>query len=377
MHIRSSLALAATLAVTGASAAQAAPVTVNLRVEGLSQTTFEGPVTTDAKTIQMDGQHTCDGTNNGASTTPGPTMTTALDDASIANGFPWQGTWYESGFQDYGIDSIGPDASDFTNNRYWGYAHNWQAANVGGCQQKVGQGDEVLFAYDYFSKAHLLRLSAPQKAETGQAVSVRVVDGQNDAPVPNASVHGALTGADGRAVLSFGTPGTRRLKAERGDSVRSNAAEVCVFEPGTGDCDTPRPGAPAPQGEAGATPQPPPADRTPPVATISSLRDGGRYRRAPRLLRGSVEEDAGIHQVYLRVRMIDSRGCRWLSGRREVFTRARTCATARYIRLGNSADWSYLLPMSLPDGARYIVDVKVLDRALNRDLEQVRFRVTG
>lgn len=377
MHIRSSLALAATLAATAAPVAEATPVTVNLRVEGLTQTTFEGPVTTDAKTIDMDGQHVCDGRNNGASSTPGPTMTTALDDASIAHGFPWQGTWYESGFQDYGIDSIGPDVTDFGNSRYWGYAHNWQSTNVGGCQQKVGQGDEVLFAYDYFSKTHLLRLSAPQRAETGQPVSVLVVDGQTGAPVANATVHGAQTAADGRAVLSFSTPGTRRLKAERADSVRSNAAEVCVYEPGSGACDTPRAGTPAAPG--GGSPSAPlaPADTTPPSATISTLRDGARYRRAPRLLRGSVEEAGGIHQVYLRVRQIDGGGCRWLSGRREVFTRPGTCRSARFIRLGNDADWSYLLPMSLPDGARYIVDLKVLDRSLNRDLEQVRFQVTG
>jgi hypothetical protein len=75
--------------------------------------------------------------------------------------------------------------------------------------------------------------------------------------------------------------------------------------------------------------------------------------------------------------MIDRRGCRWLSGRSETFSRPGSCDGARYIRLGDSADWSYQLPFELRGGARYIVDVKVLDRGLNKDTEQVRFRVAG
>ncbi len=59
-------------ALAAATSAAAAPVTVNLRIEGSSSTIFEGPVTTDAKTI---GGHPCDGTNGGANATPGPTMT--------------------------------------------------------------------------------------------------------------------------------------------------------------------------------------------------------------------------------------------------------------------------------------------------------------
>ena len=46
------VALALVLAALAAApAALAAPVTVNLRVEGKTATTFEGPVTTDAKTL--------------------------------------------------------------------------------------------------------------------------------------------------------------------------------------------------------------------------------------------------------------------------------------------------------------------------------------
>src|SRR5436309_14339893 len=92
-----------------APAALAAPTTVHIRVEGSSATLFDGSVTTDAKTLTKDasGPHPCDGTNRGANPTPGPTMTTALDDGSLAGGFTWDGTWFDS-FKDFGRNRIGP-----------------------------------------------------------------------------------------------------------------------------------------------------------------------------------------------------------------------------------------------------------------------------
>jgi hypothetical protein len=147
--------VAAAIAVLAACApAIAAPVTVQVRVEGATSTIFEGPVTTDGKPIDKgSGPHPCDGTNLGANPIPGPTMTSALDDASLGGAFSWDGTWF-SGFEDFGIDRVGPDAVDFANNRFWGYALNFISTQVGGCQQQVQAGDEVLFGYDFFSKAH-------------------------------------------------------------------------------------------------------------------------------------------------------------------------------------------------------------------------------
>ena len=86
-------AAAALAALLVCASAQAAPVTVNLRVEGSTSTIFEGPVTTDGKAIDKgDGPHPCDGTNLGKNPSPGPTMTAALDDAPITGG--WAGTWF-------------------------------------------------------------------------------------------------------------------------------------------------------------------------------------------------------------------------------------------------------------------------------------------
>jgi hypothetical protein len=353
--IRRTLALAGLIGVFACSAAGAAPVTVDLRVEGSTETFFEGPVTTDGH--QIDG-HPCDGTNGGVNPTPGPTMFSALDDS----GLNWGRTW-DDGFQDFFLNSIGPEsnASDFST--FWSYFLNGKDPGKGGCQQQVAAGQQVLFAYGPFGTP-LLRLSAAPRAAVGEAVAVLVeeVDGSTGTAVPSqgASVAGTTTGVDGRAAPVFTEPGSYTFKATKADTIRSNSSTVCVYAPGSGGC-----GLDAP------------ADDVAPDASISGLVNGRTYRRAPRTLRGHVDEAGGIHQVYLRVRMIDRRGCRWLSGRREVFSRPRTCDRARFIRLGDSADWSYLLPLRLPAGARYIVDVKALDRSLNRDLEQVRFRVAG
>lgn len=351
--IRRTLALTGVLGAFACANAAAAPVTVDLRVEGATQTMFEGPVTTDGHRI--DG-HPCDGTNGGNYPTPGPTMFGALD----SSGLTWGRTW-DDGFQDFFLNSIGPDsnAQDFSTS--WGYFLDGRDPGRGGCQQQVANGAQVLFAYGAYGRP-LLRLSSARRAAVGEAVAVLVeeIDGSSGqaSPSAGAQVHGAATGADGRAAPVFGSPGSYTFKATKDGTVRSNSATVCVYDPAAGGCGLDAPG-----------------DDVPPSASLTGLVDGRTYRRPPRTLRGRVEDDGAIHQVYLKVRMIDRRGCRWLSGRSERFTRPRSCDRARYIRVGNDTEWSYLLPFSLPGGARYIVDVKVLDAALNRATEQVRFRV--
>jgi transcriptional regulator of NAD metabolism len=68
-------------------------ITVNLRIEGEKNTIFESIVSTEGKkvTTASGGTHICDGTNNNASFTSGPTVTSALDSASKLNGFTWDG----------------------------------------------------------------------------------------------------------------------------------------------------------------------------------------------------------------------------------------------------------------------------------------------
>ena len=232
-HVPATLLVACALAAP--AAAHAAPASVQLRIEGRNSTTYEGPVTTDAKVVRPEPgeDHPCDGTNNNAPNQPGPTPVTALDDAQGPGGYTWAATWFQS-FEDYQIDRIGPDAA--TNSEFWGQYVNSQASQVGGCQETVKTGDEVLWAFDAFSKQHVLRLAGPASGTTGQPIGVRVTDGANGAAIAGASVGGALTGADGRAALTFGQAGIYRLKATRADSVRSNGITLCVDPAGAAPC---------------------------------------------------------------------------------------------------------------------------------------------
>src|SRR4029079_2406281 len=95
---RTALPVALTLfALTAAPAADAAPVTVNLRVEGTADTIFDGPVVTDAHrtTTPSDGvARPCDGTNSGGS--PTPTAIGALDDGCNAGRLSAHAAWYSA-----------------------------------------------------------------------------------------------------------------------------------------------------------------------------------------------------------------------------------------------------------------------------------------
>jgi hypothetical protein len=347
---------AALVSVALVSTATAAPVTVNLRIEGATSTTFEGQVTTDGKTI--DG-HPCDGTNGGANPTPGPTMTSALDDASIAHGFPWSGTWFDS-IHDFGIDSIGPDAN--TSTQFWGYAYQGKPSDLGGCQQQVHNGDSVLYAFDFFSKVHLLQLSGPATAQVGQPVTVKVVDSQNNSAVAGASVGGATTGADGSATFTYPTAGTVRLKADKSDSVRSNELDVCVYTPGTSECNQ--------------VPPPAAGDSVAPDVTISSIKKGQKFAhgKGPRKLSGKASDAGGLFQVYFSLTRVTHAGCQWYSSKRSVFTNLHKRCNARFQRVGSNPTWNYLLPKRLGPG-RYTLVEKAIDKSYNGSRATVTFTV--
>ncbi len=346
------------VALLASATAQAAPVTVNLRVEGSAATIFEAPVTTDGKQIDKgDGPHPCDGTNAGAHPSPVPTMTAALDDAPIAGG--WGGAW-DATFQDFAVERIGPEAQDPVGFRYWGYALNYEFPSVGGCQQRVSPGDEVLFTFDSFGKP-LLRLAGPARAEVGKTASVIVTDGTTGQPLEGATIAGVpgASGTDGRLQVAFATEGVTRLKAERAGSVRSNALEVCVEVPGAGRCSAFVPEL--------SVPGPAVQDSTAPVARISRPRGGRRYGRGPRLLKGVVGDDpSGVREVKIALRRrTRGRSCQWWSGRRERFVGTH-CRKVFFFAIGSNRNWSYLLPRALPAG-RYVLDVKAFDGRRNRD----------
>ncbi len=114
--------VALALLAVSASVAAAAPVSVNVRVEGANRTIFDGPVTTDGHAVttpSSGGAQTCDGTNAGAHPSPGPVATAALDDAARLNSFTWDGT-YNVQFSDFFLARIGDETAD-PNSEFWSF----------------------------------------------------------------------------------------------------------------------------------------------------------------------------------------------------------------------------------------------------------------
>ena len=112
---------------------------------------------------------------------------------------------------------------------FWGLLLNYQFTPVGGCQQEVKAGDNVLWAFDAFNKVYFLKVT-PNKliVKKGSTHTVTVTDGTSGVPVPNAVIDGVTTDASGEAALTFPKKGVFEYKATRADSLRSNALYVVV-----------------------------------------------------------------------------------------------------------------------------------------------------
>jgi hypothetical protein len=226
------------LALAAPDGALALPVTVDVRVEGATNTIFDGPVVTDGHDLNppgAGGPRTCDGTNNGAFPAPGPTATAALDDAARMGGFSWDGSW-DTSFSDFLVNRVGTESA--TSSQFWGHFVNGKEASAGGCQTRLTAGDETVWAFDAFSKTSILRLEGPATATTGVPVRFRVVDTAPATAVPaaGASVNGTATGSNGIATLTFPSKGIYRVKADRANAVRSNSIRICVDPPGALPC---------------------------------------------------------------------------------------------------------------------------------------------
>ena len=201
---------------------------MNLRIEGLTNTIYEGPILSGPRNITTPsgGTHLCDGTNNGVNPTPGNTCTAALDAASKLGHFPYDGT-YSATFADYFITSIG--SSTQTSTQFWGLLLNYQFTPVGGCQQEVQPGDHVLWAFDAFSKSYFLKVTPALLAvKKGSSHTITVTDGTTGIAISGAVIDGVTTDADGKADLTFPKIGVFSYKATRSDSIRSNALVVVV-----------------------------------------------------------------------------------------------------------------------------------------------------
>jgi hypothetical protein len=279
-----------------APAVQAAPTEVNVRIEGKTETLFEGPVLTGGHNVKglTDTEapawgRRCNGLNNGAHPTPAPTPTAASVDAMAILGEGFDGDWYGSdSFDDYFITQWGPEREDLVAGDYWGVVVNNVFTSVGGCQYQVDSGDEVIWVYDAFdgrpqlvlypgdysggsvqltAKAtlnvpfeitvvqwgHVCCSSAPPPSPTRSITPFEGAEVGPMAPtvrgferVDTASDETVETGPDGSATITFDTPGWHRIKATAltagGETaIRSNRLDVCVPAPPATGCVPQRP----------------------------------------------------------------------------------------------------------------------------------------
>jgi hypothetical protein len=117
-------------------------------------------------------------------------------------------------------------------------------------------------------------------------------------------------------------------------------------------------------------------DRTAPRAKFARLKNGKVYKRkrAPRKLSGSVSADpSGLLSVRLSIlRKVGDR-CWAFDGDSERFERHR-CGGRSSFKIGDRAEWSYLLPKRLGKG-RYVIRAVAIDNAGNDSAERVVIRV--
>jgi|GEM_PF-991247 len=293
MHLRiATIAVAALItSLVTPTLAWGAPVEALVRIEGKSQTLFEGPIRTEGHPVKASSdseEHNCDGVvaNDPQQKTPGPTPIAAAVDAMELIGETFDGQWYP-GFEDYLITRWGPDREE--EGMSWGLIVNNVFTSIGGCQYVLSAGTEVLWVYNAFEHRPFLALY-PAGADTGprpltataalgEPFEVEVLDYSDDnervppaSPIPAGSVpfQGAdvspvitspkgfekvetespdtvTSDAQGKASITFTEPGWHRIKATvidasgEEDAIRSNRLDVCVPAKGADSCPGPFP----------------------------------------------------------------------------------------------------------------------------------------
>ncbi len=307
--------------------------------------------------------------------TPPPVASCGAHTAAAAIEVATGGNWDRQAF----TNTILGETHAFTSSDYWA---EWLdrgsgiKRGAGICADVLNAGDGVVMLADvspppnYVPTVFPLDLEGvPAQARVGDPITVTVVEyrsatggiGEGDRkPVAGATVRAgaanATTGTDGRATLVLGERGALKVKATRPGNTASGAEDVVV-------------------GDVAAAPAPP--DTTAPTGTILGIRDGQRFtrRRAPRELRGTASADpSGLWAVKIRLTRRLGGTCWYFSGTKERFLE-RTCGKQYAFKVGESTEWSYLLPARLPRG-RYTLDVYAVDKAFNRGAEtRVVFRV--
>jgi hypothetical protein len=357
-------------AIVLAAPAAATPSNVTVRVEGEAATLQpRTPVTTDSQPVLVEGARSCPGTSAGGA-------------LYKAVGGDLSGTWLSFGFDLKTIKGETHDSS--TSSTYWSFWLNYSYASLGMCAQELQEGDDVLFVPDCFgagcNPASPLRVSGlPATIAPGASVTVRVdeysppvSEGAPTTSKPSAGATVAFggttatTGSDGTAQLTFSGSGPTSVQATKPGHVRSSTESTCVTTGSDGACGS----------QVGSPPPAAVKDETAPTATIAGLRRGKVFsrKRAPRTLRGTVSADpSGIKSVRLSILRRHRGRCWAFDGESERFERHR-CGGSKSFRIGDRAEWSYLLPKRLPRG-RYTIRVIAIDKAGNDSVTQTEIRV--
>jgi hypothetical protein len=377
MKLRSPAGLAAGLvsaALLAAPAVAAGPANVHVRVEGTGSTLVPRTAlaTNATGTVNKDGQagHDC-------------TSTSAAGALEKVTAGDWTGQWFDG--LGYGPTRILTETRDPATS-YWAVYLNYRYSDLGICGIELQTGDDLLLLVDCFSPPSCatkpLRLSrVPATAAPGStaAVLVETFEVTNNFPNPSetravpaegatVSVGGRAftTGSDGIAQITYAGSGPVTVQATKAGLVRSATEQTCVTTGSDGACGSVVPSTP---------------DTTAPVGRILGIRDGQRFtrRRAPRELRGRVTADpSGLWAVKIRLTRRHKGTCWYFSGSKEQFLE-RTCGKKYAFKIGDRAEWSYLLPARLKPG-RYVLDVYGVDNAFNkgaivRGTSRVVFRV--
>lgn len=265
--------------------AVAAPTQVSVRIEGKTETIFEGPVLAEPHRVRDvdDSQwRRCNGvTATSSLKVPSVVPTSASSDAMRIAGESFDARWFGQ-WEDYYVERWGPDLEDLLALEYWGVLVNNVYTSVGGCQYPLDGGDEVVWAYDAFhGRPRLLLYPVGYAGGAVQATATATLDqpfevvvnswltynegspppaptrsttpyvGAEVAPVETgpkgfqrvdlASPKTVVTGADGKATIVFTEPGWHRIKAtdtaaDKETAIRSNRLDVCVPQPPATGC---------------------------------------------------------------------------------------------------------------------------------------------
>jgi hypothetical protein len=204
----------AAFALSSSVALAAGPTTVSVRIEGRTRTLLPA---TNVRTHS--GSVTKGGAPAGAC--PATTAAGALDAATHHN---WNGSYGTYGLS---VSSILGESHPFTSPYYWSIFVNNRYASAGICGLKLKPGEQLLFAaVSDKGTAYPIVLSAPQRASTGHAFTVKAsYYGPKGPPKPLAgvSVAGHVTSPTGVTTVTASTSGKLHLTATRAGYIRAEA----------------------------------------------------------------------------------------------------------------------------------------------------------